>query len=171
MRGDRRVVIGFGELSVPAHVLDDGLGVPPSSELGVQRLAENSLRVSPAAKRWLSSSSRSGSGRLMVIFAIPSSYLGRISLHLYDSVMQIAVVLPDEQVDELDRLVPGEFSSRAEAVRTAVAMWLAEHRALAVDQRYDAAYSERPAPADDVGSGRLRKGHEPPGGVWADLDW
>lgn len=85
--------------------------------------------------------------------------------------MQIAVVLPDEQVDELDRLVPGEFASRAEAVRTAVAALLAERRSAAVDERYAAGYDRHPVEVDDIDSGRLRSRREPPGGVWADLDW
>ncbi len=90
---------------------------------------------------------------------------------LYDLSMQIAVVLRDDQVEALDRLVPSEFSSRAEAVRTAVAAWIAERRATAIDDRYRAAYAENPSSVDDVDSGRLRKGQMPPAGVWDDLDW
>ena len=89
----------------------------------------------------------------------------------YVLVMQIAVVLPDDQVDGLDRLVPGEFASRAEAVRAAVAALLAERRIAAIDQRYEAGYAKHPQQLDDIDSGRLRVGQEPPGGVWDDLDW
>jgi len=85
--------------------------------------------------------------------------------------MQIAVVLSDEQVDELDHLVPEQFSSRAEVVRTAVSSWLAERRATAVDQRYQAAYGEAPAEVDDIDSGRLERGEASPPVIWDDLDW
>lgn len=53
----------------------------------------------------------------------PDSRVGRLreddrppnAIHLlYGISMQIAAVLPDEQVDELDHLVPEQFSSRAE---------------------------------------------------------
>jgi Arc/MetJ-type ribon-helix-helix transcriptional regulator len=80
--------------------------------------------------------------------------------------MQIAVVLEDEQVDELDRLVPEQFSSRAEAVRTAVAAWLESRRVAAIDAQYVAAYADKPPQLDDVDSGRV-----PPSGIWDDLDW
>lgn len=90
---------------------------------------------------------------------------------LYDGLMQIAVVLPDEQVDELDRLVPGQFASRAEAVRVAVAAMLVARRAAAIDQRYEAAYAEKPPQVDNLDSGRVRKGQTSTLGVWDDLDW
>ena len=54
--------------------------------------------------------------------------------------MQIAVVLPDEMVDDLDRLVPIQFRSRAEAVRHAVQRLLAAEHEAAVDRRYVEAY-------------------------------
>lgn len=85
--------------------------------------------------------------------------------------MQIAVVLQDEQVAELDELVPHEFSSRAEAVRTAVASWLALRQARDVDRRYQEAYAAAPPPVDDIDSGRLQKGSSGVGDVWRDLDW
>lgn len=84
--------------------------------------------------------------------------------------MQIAVVLPDGDVDEIDRLVPEQFPSRAEVVRTAVAGWLAERRAAAIDHRYQSAYVETPSDVDHIDSGRLRSGEVSPG-VWDDLDW
>ncbi len=89
----------------------------------------------------------------------------------YDCCMQIAVVIPDEQVDALDRLVPAEFSSRAEAVRTAVSALLTERRRSAADERYEAAYANQPAQVDDIDGGRQRRGQDRPGDVWADLDW
>lgn len=85
--------------------------------------------------------------------------------------MQIAVVLEDEQVDELDRLVPGYFSSRAEVVRTAVAAWLDARRSAELDQRYVAAYDEKPPQLDDIDSGRVGRSEAPASGTWDDLDW
>ncbi len=85
--------------------------------------------------------------------------------------MQIAIVIPDEQVDELDRLVPEQFSSRAEVVRTAVEAWLAERRTTAIDRRYQAAYDGSPSDVDDIDSGRMGKGEPLSPGIWDDLDW
>ncbi len=85
--------------------------------------------------------------------------------------MQIAVVLSDEQVDELDRLVPGDFSSRAEVVRTAVAAWLDARRSAELDQRYVSAYDEKPPQLDDIDSGRVGRLEAPASGTWDDLDW
>lgn len=84
--------------------------------------------------------------------------------------MQIAIVLPDEQVDELDRLVPEQYPSRAEAVRTAVSGWLAERRAREVDETLIAGYALAPASIDDISSGAATAGGgEPPG--WENLEW
>lgn len=85
--------------------------------------------------------------------------------------MQIAVVLTDEQVDALDRLVPATYASRAEAVRTAVAALLAEHRVAALDRQYAEGYARTPPDVDDIDSGRLRPGQAPAGRIWADLEW
>lgn len=85
--------------------------------------------------------------------------------------MQIAVVLEDDQVDELDRLVPSDFSSRAEVVRTAVAAWLDARRSAALDERYVAAYDERPQQLDEIDSGRVGRPEVPGSGTWDDLDW
>lgn len=84
--------------------------------------------------------------------------------------MQIAVVLPDEHVDELDHLVPEQFSSRAEVVRTAVAAWLAERRPTAIHERYQAAYVEIPVETDDT-QRTSGKGEPPSPEIWEDLDW
>lgn len=90
---------------------------------------------------------------------------------MYYPVMQIAVVLEDEQVDELDRLVPEHFSSRAEVVRTAVAAWLDARRAAAVDARYVAAYATKPPHLDEIDSGRAGRCEAPASGLWDDLEW
>lgn len=85
--------------------------------------------------------------------------------------MQIAVVLDDEQVDRLDELVPREFASRAEAVRTAITAWLAQRQAHDVDRRYRQAYGAHPPKVDDIDSGRLHKRNSAASDVWRDLDW
>lgn len=82
--------------------------------------------------------------------------------------MQIAVVVNDEQVDEMDRLVPGEFTSRAEVVRTALTVWLAERRAAEIDRLYQEAYEKLPPNDDGIDSGRLGRGKVE---AWRDLDW
>jgi len=84
--------------------------------------------------------------------------------------MQIAIVLEDAQVEELDRLVPDEFPSRAAAVRAAVETWLGERRAASVDEKYVASYTATPPEVDDIDSGRLRKGDALPAG-WGDWAW
>ncbi len=84
--------------------------------------------------------------------------------------MQIAVVLEDDQVEELDRLVPAEFPSRAAVVRAAIANWLNERRSTLIDDRYEAGYSTKPPEVDDIDSGRVRRGNPLPAG-WQDLDW
>jgi metal-responsive CopG/Arc/MetJ family transcriptional regulator len=82
--------------------------------------------------------------------------------------MQIAITIPDDELDELDRLVPHEFHSRAEAVRVAIRQLLAERRALAVDSQYVAGYSEHPQNADAIDSGRGEPAQPHP---WDELEW
>jgi hypothetical protein len=48
---------------------------------------------------------------------------------------------------------------------------LVERRIAAVDRRYEVGYGKLSPQLDDVDSGRLRTGQEPPAGVWDDLDW
>jgi Arc/MetJ-type ribon-helix-helix transcriptional regulator len=82
--------------------------------------------------------------------------------------MQIAIVLPDEQVDEIDRLVPSVYRSRAEVVRIAVAAWIADRRAREVDARYERAYLDVPQSSDDIDAGRATAG---PCHPWDELEW
>lgn len=92
-------------------------------------------------------------------------------IHLmYDQAMQIAIVLEDDQVEQLDGLVPEEFPSRAAAVRTAVETWLSQRRSARIDQQYEASYAASPPEADDIDSSRIRKDSALPAG-WEDLDW
>ena len=81
--------------------------------------------------------------------------------------MQIAVVLPDEMVDDLDRLVPIQFRSRAEAVRHAVQRLLAAEHEAAVDRRYVEAYKISPPGIDEIDAARARA--IPKG--WEELAW
>jgi Arc/MetJ-type ribon-helix-helix transcriptional regulator len=50
-------------------------------------------------------------------------------------VTQVAFQLPDEDLEAIDALVPAEYPSRAEALRSAVKMWLRHIE----DQRIDSA--------------------------------
>ena len=75
-------------------------------------------------------------------------------------------------MDELDRLVPTHFSSRAEVVRTAVAAWLEGRRAAALDERYVAAYADKPPNLDEIDSGRMGgPAQVSASSAWEDLDW
>jgi len=59
--------------------------------------------------------------------------------------VQIAVKLPDELVEALDRLVSeGAFDSRSSAVRRGVAVLLAVHRRQVIDQAYVEGYTRVP---------------------------
>ena len=81
--------------------------------------------------------------------------------------MQIAVVIPDQQVEEIDQLVPGRYRSRAEVVRVALDDLLRTHRRSLIDDQYIAAL-EAAGVADEAGA--LRSGDaEPPG--WNDIPW
>lgn len=93
----------------------------------------------------------------------------RIAGLVYDSVMQIAVTIADETVDELDKFVPSKFRSRAEVVRHAVTQWLASERAAEIDRRYIQAYEQAPQSVDDIDHHRVRSSKVPQG--WADLEW
>ena len=86
---------------------------------------------------------------------------------MYDVVMQIAVVLPDEQVSELDRLVPETFQSRAEAVRVAVDELLRERRAAAIDAAYERGYQAIPPTGEEQSWADQTR----PSRLWDDLEW
>ena len=81
--------------------------------------------------------------------------------------MQIAITVPDEQVDEIDRLVPTVYRSRAEVVRLALDDFLRSQRRRIVDERYIAALDASPA---DESVPRLRVGDPTPPG-WDEIAW
>ena len=81
--------------------------------------------------------------------------------------MQIAVVIPDEQADEIDQLVPGVYRSRAEVVRVALDELLRTHRRKVIDDQYLAALE---AAGRNDQSGGLQAGDAEPAG-WADIPW
>ncbi len=87
---------------------------------------------------------------------------------LYDAVMQIAITIPDEQVDEIDQLVPSQFRSRAEVVRVAIDDLLKTLRRQRLDAAYLVALDD--ADAADPASGRLQAGDSEPAG-WAEIPW
>jgi len=83
--------------------------------------------------------------------------------------MQIAIVVPDEQVDEIDRLVPSVYRSRADAVRVAIDAMLRARRKEAIDRQYlDALDAASSNSVDD--SPRLGVGDAEPES-WKDIPW
>lgn len=82
--------------------------------------------------------------------------------------MQIAIVVPDEQVDEIDALVPGSYRSRAEVVRVALDEFLRAHRRREIDDAYLGGL-ERSVAADPPVR-RVGPGLKPPAS-WADIPW
>lgn len=81
--------------------------------------------------------------------------------------MQIAVTVPDDQVDEMDRLIPSMFRSRAEVVRVALDDLLATHRRQLIDEQYADALGATPEHAVPH---RLKPG-DPEPGAWASIPW
>jgi Arc/MetJ-type ribon-helix-helix transcriptional regulator len=64
---------------------------------------------------------------------------------------QIAVKLPDELVDELDRLVKdGAFGSRSQAVRSGLETMVAARRRQELDQRYHDAFAQVPETREEI---------------------
>lgn len=82
--------------------------------------------------------------------------------------MQIAITIPDEVVDEIDRFVPSAYRSRAEVVRVAVTEWIAERRAREIDAHYRRAYADAPPDGDDIDGGRGQPAAPHP---WDSLEW
>lgn len=81
--------------------------------------------------------------------------------------MQIAITVPDEQVDEIDELVPSQFRSRAEVVRVAIDELLRSLRRLRIDEQYLAALDT----ADDLAdTPHLSAGDSEPA-AWNDIPW
>jgi metal-responsive CopG/Arc/MetJ family transcriptional regulator len=82
--------------------------------------------------------------------------------------MQIAVTIPDDQVEELDRLIPSQFRSRAEIVRVALDDLLAAHRRRLIDQQYLEALDD--ASNDQAPPLQLRTGDVEPS-AWDSIPW
>jgi Arc/MetJ-type ribon-helix-helix transcriptional regulator len=106
-----------------------------------------------------------------VTFDSATSQLGQVveSGSMYGLVMQIAVVIPDETVDDIDQLVPSQFRSRAEVVRHAVDFWLAARRSADIDRRYTEAFDKADQSVDQIDAVRVETHREP--ASWADLEW
>ena len=76
-------------------------------------------------------------------------------------------MIPNEQVDEMDKLVPNRYRSRAEVVRVALDELLRVHRRQLIDDQYIAAL-EAAGGNDDQGA--LRTGDAEPT-AWGDIPW
>jgi len=64
---------------------------------------------------------------------------------------QIAVKLPDDLVDELDRLVQGgTFDSRSQAIRTGIEAMVARQHHQEVDQRFRDGAARHPETIEDI---------------------
>jgi Arc/MetJ-type ribon-helix-helix transcriptional regulator len=80
------------------------------------------------------------------IRAIPQRYANRMTI-------QIAIRIPEDQLQELDLAVErGEFESRADGMRRALAALLAELRERQIAREYQEAYVRHP---DDPEIGRV----------------
>ena len=93
--------------------------------------------------------------------------MGSLDELLYGESMQITVVIPDEQMDVIDKLVPSNYRSRAEVVRVALDDLLRAHRRQVIDDQYIAALE---AAGGDDSVGGLRKGDVEPA-AWTDVPW
>jgi len=87
---------------------------------------------------------------------------------LYGIPMQIAVVIPDEQAAEIDKLVPASYRSRAEVVRVALDDLLRAHRRQLIDDQYIAALDT--AGGQDRPAFALKAG-DPEPATWGDIPW
>lgn len=64
---------------------------------------------------------------------------------------QIAVKLPDDLVDELDRLVQvGTFDSRSQAIRTGIEAMVAQKHRQEIDQRFRDGVARHPETVEDI---------------------
>jgi len=64
---------------------------------------------------------------------------------------QIAVKLPDDLVDEIDRLVEGgAFASRSQAIRSGLEAMVAGRRREAIDRRYEDAMTRLPETSGEL---------------------
>jgi Arc/MetJ-type ribon-helix-helix transcriptional regulator len=69
---------------------------------------------------------------------------------LYDNpVIQVAFQLPDEDLEAIDALVPDKFSSRAEALRIAVRLWLRQIEEQRIDAALAAGYDLLPPSGEE----------------------
>lgn len=82
--------------------------------------------------------------------------------------MQIAVVVPDDQVDAIDRLIPDEFRSRGEVVRVALADLLATRDRRRIDQQY---IDGLEASADVADLPHRLSAGDPEPAAWNDIPW
>ncbi|MGH3931625.1 MAG: ribbon-helix-helix domain-containing protein [Pseudonocardiaceae bacterium] len=82
-------------------------------------------------------------------------------------VTQVAFQIDNETLSEIDKLVSGEFRSRAEVLRTAVSEMLARRREVEIDAKLTAGYGAAPPALEDEAWADLSvEGLEA-----ADLDW
>ena len=71
--------------------------------------------------------------------------------HTAGMTKQIAVKLPDDLVDELDRLVQGgTFDSRSQAIRTGIEAMVARQRRQEVDQRFRDGAARLPETIEEI---------------------
>ena len=82
-------------------------------------------------------------------------------------VTQIAFQIDNESLRELDRLAASEFSSRADAVRTAVHQLLRQRREAAIDAQLEAGYAAVPPGPEEAAWAELSI----EGLRTAELDW
>jgi Arc/MetJ-type ribon-helix-helix transcriptional regulator len=71
--------------------------------------------------------------------------------HTAGMTKQIAVKLPDDLVDELDRLVQGgTFDSRSQAIRTGIEAMVARQHRHEIDQRFRDGAAQLPETIEDI---------------------
>jgi Arc/MetJ-type ribon-helix-helix transcriptional regulator len=71
--------------------------------------------------------------------------------HAVGMTKQIAVKLPDELVDELDRLVQGgTFDSRSHAIRTGIEAMVARQHRQEIDQRFRDGAARLPETMEEI---------------------
>ena len=71
--------------------------------------------------------------------------------HTVGMTKQLAVKLPDDLVDELDRLVQaGTFDSRSQAIRTGIEAMVARHHRQEIDQRFRDGAARSPETIEDL---------------------
>ncbi|MGH8911271.1 MAG: ribbon-helix-helix protein, CopG family [Acidimicrobiia bacterium] len=81
--------------------------------------------------------------------------------------IQVAFQLAEAELEAIDALVPGEFPSRAEALRQAVKMWLKQIDDQRIDAALAAAYQLVPPGDEEEEWSRISE----ESAAAADLDW